>query len=159
MSPEDCRKVRCPSLLKIAADKGVAAAGFGMLEASQKDHLERMAFLYNGPNGTIRVGQVYVGQVGGMNPAPEAPNDAIGSIHTHPDETKGDPATGQGPVPGSPPSGDDAAYAEQNHINGVVEATPARYFTPWNRPSGYHAVPRSAEEQQRLREDLKERPQ
>ena len=53
----------------------------------------------------------------------------------------------------------DAAYAEQNHINGVVEATPARYFTPWNRPSGYHAVPRSAEEQQRLREDLKERPQ
>ncbi len=117
-----------------------------------------MAFLYNGPNGTIRIGQAFVTGVGGGH-APEAPDDAIGSIHTHPDESKGDPETGLEPVPGGPPSGDDAAYAENNHINGVVEAPSARHFTPWNRPNGYHSVPRSAEEQKRLREDLKERPQ
>jgi len=124
----------------------------------KKDRRERMAFLYNGPNGTITVGQVRVGEVGRMNPAPEAPDNAIGWIHTHSDETKGNLDTGEQPIPGGPPSGDDAAYSAANNINAVVEAVPSRYFIPWNQTGGYHEVPRSAEEQKRLRDALRERP-
>jgi hypothetical protein len=155
----DCRKVKCPSLLQVAVDKNVAAAGKKMLAASEGDGRERMAFLFNGPNNTITVGPVTVGYVGGMgDKTPAAPDNAIGSTHTHPDEDKGNPATGETPTPGGTPSGDDADYAAQNHIYGVVEAVPARYFLEWTQ-RGYHTVDRPKDEQAKLREKLQDRPQ
>src|SRR6266542_3668775 len=92
LSPLDCRKVRCPTIQQIAMSTAVYNAGMSMLGASQRDRRERMAYLFNGPNGTVRVGQTYVGEVGRVRigtDAPAPPDDAIGAVHTHPDETKG----------------------------------------------------------------------
>lgn len=108
-----------------------------MLSASEKDGAERGAYLFNGPNGTIRVGEVRTGKPGaGRVDLGPAPDDAIGSIHTHP-TVKG--AKGM-TFPGGPPSGDDAALLKNANINGVVESKEARYFQPWENTGIYFTV-------------------
>jgi len=136
-------------------NRAVYSAGMSMLEASQKDRRERMAYLFNGPNGSIRVGQVYVGEVGGVTigtHAPAPPDDAIGSIHTHPDETKG-----PNPIPGGTPSGDDLDFSASYNIHGVVESVPYRYFVRASDQSLAKQA-RSKEDQERLRKALEARP-
>jgi len=129
----DCRKVKCPSIDVIAADTTVARVGTELLAASQADGRERGGFVFNGPNGTIRVGETIVGEVGRVNFG-KAPGDAIGTIHTHPDVARS--------IPGGRPSGDDAAYVRSNHIHGVVEERPARHFQPFGRGGDYFTVQR-----------------
>ena len=139
LSPLDCKKVKCPSLRAIAMDSAVAKAGGTMLEASEKDGRERGAFLFNGPNGTIRVGSVKLGDPNtGQVDLGDAPDDAIGSVHTHPTV----PGANGMSFPGGPPSGRDAALVEQGNINGVVESKEARYFQPWENADIYYAVER-----------------
>jgi hypothetical protein len=97
------------------------------------------AFLFNGPNGTIRVGEVKVGQEGQVTDmAKDAPEDAIGMIHTHPTVQGANGMT----FPGGPPSGGDAAIVKSENINGVVESKEARYFQPWENPGIYITVER-----------------
>jgi RHS repeat-associated protein len=138
LSPEDCKKVKCPSLRAIAINKTVAAAGASMLAASEKDGKERGAYLFNGPKGTIRVGEVKVGEEGQVTGMGDAPDDAIGSIHTHPTVQGANGMT----FPGGPPSGGDAAIVGSENINGVVESKEARYFQPWENPRIYYTVER-----------------
>jgi hypothetical protein len=129
----DCRKVQCPSLRAIAGDTTVARVGTDLLAASQRDGAERGVFLFNGPNGTIRAGDVIVGKPGTVDFG-KAPDDAIGVLHTHPDVAQG--------IRGGPPSGDDANYVKNNHINGVAEERDFRHFQPWQNWTIYYTVAR-----------------
>jgi len=136
----DCRKVKCPPIEKVAADPTVVAAGEEMFKASQGDGLERGAFLFNGPDGSITVGPVVVGVPGRVDMGP-APADAIGMVHTHPDLTVGRP--GNPAIPGGRPSGDDHNYARGNFVHGVVEERSATFYISWDRPGHVQQKPQS----------------
>jgi len=143
----DCTKVQCPSIWRIVGDEGVAAAGASMFAASQQDGRERAAFLFNGSDGSIRVGEVIEGAPGEVLRGRNAPEDAIGVIHTHPDVRAADPAAGITAIKGSPTSGKDATYLDNNNIHGVVEQSDARFFTDWKTPRKYFRVRRQTEDQ------------
>ena len=103
------------------------------------DNAERGAYLFNGPKGTIVVGEVKVGPPGaGAVDLGPAPDDAIGSIHTH------QPIPGANGLsfPGGPPSGQDAALVRQNNIHGVVEEPDKRHFQAYDRGGAYYTVER-----------------
>jgi hypothetical protein len=136
----DCRKVKCPSIEKVAADPAVVSAGEEMFSASQVDGNERSAFLFNGPDGSIVVGPVTVGHPGTTGDIP-APDDAIGMIHTHPDLTVGQP--GRRAIPGGIPNPDDYRYVITNHVHGVIEQRNATFYIPWDNPSGVSQQRRS----------------
>jgi hypothetical protein len=110
-----------------------------MLKAAMGDDAERGAYLFNGPKGTIVVGEVKVGKPGaGTVDLGPAPDNAIGSIHTH------QPIRGANGVtfPGGAPSGDDAALVRANNIHGVVEETDKRHFQPYQWGGAYYTVER-----------------
>ncbi len=120
-------------------NRTVRSAGEAMLKASIKDNAERGAFLFNGPNGTIVVGEVKSGKPGaGQVDLGPAPDDAIGSIHTH----QPIPGANGVTIPGGPPSGQDAALVRQNNIHGVVEEVAKRHFQPYDRGGAYYTVER-----------------
>jgi hypothetical protein len=111
-----------------------------MLRASMKDDAERGAYLFNGPNGTIVVGEIKVGEPGaGEVDLGAAPDDAIGSVHTH------QPIRGANGMtfPGGPPSGPDANNVRANNIHGVVEEPDKRHFQPYDRGGAYYTVGRT----------------
>ncbi len=136
----DCRKVKCPSIEKVAADPTVVKAGEEMFNASQVDGEERGAFLYNGPDGSIIVGPVVVGEAGTVNMG-QAPDDAIGMLHTHPDLTAGRP--GSPAIPGGRPSGDDHHYVRSNFVHGVVEQRNSTFYISWDDPNHVQRKPQS----------------
>jgi RHS repeat-associated protein len=140
LSPEDCKKkVKCPSIAAIQGNPTVRAAGESMLKASMGDNAERRAYLFNGPNGTIRVGEVRVGKPGtGEVEAGVPPDDAIGEIHTH----QPIPGVNGLSFPGGPPSGPDAARIREYNINGVVEEPDKRHFQAYDKGGNYYTVKR-----------------
>ena len=140
---KDCRKVSCPSIETVASDPGVVKAGDEMFKASQSDGNERGAFLFNEPDGTIVVGSVVTGQPGTVKMR-QAPDDAIGMIHTHPDLAAARP--GSSAIPGGRPSGDDHNYVRSNHVHGVVEQRNSTFYISWDRPDQVQWKPQSRPE-------------
>lgn len=136
----DCRKVKCPSIEKVAADPTVVKAGEEMFNSSQVDGKERGAFLYNGPDGSIVVGPVVTGEAGTVDMG-QAPDDAIGMLHTHPDLTAGRP--GSPAIPGGRPSGDDHNYVRNNFVHGVVEQRNSTFYISWDNSNHVQRKPQS----------------
>lgn len=139
LSPQDCKKVKCPSITVVQKDPTVLAAGEDMLKASMKDNAERGAYLFNGPKGSIVVGEVKVGKPGaGEVDLGPAPDDAIGSIHTHPPIQGANGVT----MPGGPPSGADGNNVRARNIHGVVEETDKRHFQAHDQGGNYYTIER-----------------
>ena len=111
----DCRLVPCPEPKQIIQDKTVRDAATDLEKVTKKDGLEHGAFLFNGPNGTIRVGPRMTGTKTLIPQMAHAPDDAIGSIHSHTD--------------GTSPSGYDLNHARGNHINVEVVSGGKLYWT------------------------------
>lgn len=110
----DCRKVRCPSPRDIIENENVKKAACELYKRSEKDGNEYGAFLFNGPNGTIRIGPYIKGTPTEVPQMGSAPADAIGSIHTHSD--------------GTGPSGRDVTHAQVHHINVEVVTRGSLYI-------------------------------
>jgi hypothetical protein len=140
---KDCRKVTCPSIEKLASDSNVVKAGDEMFKASQADGKERGAILFNGPNGSVVVGPVIIGEPGRVKMG-QAPDNAIGLLHTHPDVTAS--RSGSRAIPGGPPSGDDHAYSRTNHVHGVVEERNSTYYIAWETPDLVQRKPQARPE-------------
>ncbi len=139
LSPQDCRIVKCPDIKVIENSPAVRKAGEAMLRASMKDNSERGAFLFNGPDGTVRVGDWKTGKPGaGEVKLGDAPPDAIGTIHTH----QPIPGVNGMTFPGGPPSADDAALVRGRNSHGVVEEPGLRHFQPVDRQGDYYTVKR-----------------
>jgi RHS repeat-associated protein len=129
----DCRKVPCPPPKTVVTNPTVIKRGQEMYKQTLKDGKERGAFLFNGPNGTIRVGPTMVGTAFDPNTGrammPQmttAPDDAIGEIHSHP------PLAG---VDG--PSGFDAANGNQNNIMTLVRDKGGLFILNTNGSAAY----------------------
>jgi RHS repeat-associated protein len=140
LTPEDCRRVKCPTIGAIQGNPALRARGEALLALSEADKRERGAYLFNGPNGTIRVGTIYIGRPNSdrIENWGDAPPDAIGMIHTHP-RIRG---TGGWEAGGGDPSSDDAQLVRQNYIHGVVEEKQKRYFQPYDRNGNFYTVER-----------------
>lgn len=107
---------------------------------SQSDLRERGAYLFKNADGSIRVGPIVVGERGTVDLG-DAPDDAIGSFHAHPDLSAPDPKTGQPGPPGGPPSGDDSGHAGGNNINVFVIERGKIHVIRWRTPDTYETVP------------------
>ena len=113
--------------MAVVRDKGVTSALSEMFADSQGDLRERAAFLFADEDGSIRVGEVFLGERGEVLRGADAPKEAIGVIHTHPD-------LWHGGAPGGPPSGDDVVYSMRFNIHGVVEERDTRWYMEWTDP-------------------------
>lgn len=98
-------------------------------DQSEADGRERGAYLFRNRDGTIRVGEIKVGEerAGTVDLGP-APEDAIGEIHTHPNVTYPSGFI----LPGGPPSGNDANRVANFHHYSVVVTKEKVYVIPWN---------------------------
>jgi hypothetical protein len=110
----DCQQVKCPDPRTIIQSSSVINAAQTMINGTHNDGKERGAFLFLNADGTIRVGEVYVGTASNVPQLATAPANAIGSIHTHPNA--------------NPPSDYDATNAIDNHIFIVVATVSYLYI-------------------------------
>ena len=100
-----------------------------LYEASAADGRERGAYLFRNEDGTVRVGEIQTGEPrSGQVDLGQAPKDAIGEIHTHPDVTYPSGFV----LPGGPPSGNDASRVANFYHYSVVVGKDKVYVIPWN---------------------------
>jgi hypothetical protein len=133
----DCTKVPCPHISVFRSDANFVKFATDLFNASQADGRERGAYLFNGPNGTIRVGEVIVGEIGYVymgNPPP----DAIGKIHTHPDQRVSSDFT----LPGGPLNGHDIQSVRNADIYGIVVNRRYIYLVHWQDRGGEYSYPK-----------------
>ena len=129
LSPEDCKKVKCPAPIVVILDKGVRAQAEEMYRATLKDGKERHATLFNGPGGTIKIGPTVVGTPYAAGPS-TLPVNAIGDIHTH-------PYPGDSPLAPIGPSAGDSVHASGNNTMAVVRDKGALFILNTNGSAAY----------------------
>ena len=131
----DCRKVKCPDPKKVITDPKVLRRANEMYKQTLKDGRERGVVVYNGPNGTLRIGPTILRTARGPNGEPatvpglaRVPDNAIAALHTH-------------PRPGTDdyigPSGRDSVHAADNHVMAVVRDQGGAYILTSSGSAAY----------------------
>ena len=135
LSPDDCRLkgVNCPRNASLfVRNNALMAAADRMYQESAGDSRERGAYLFRNKDGTVRVGDIKVGDPrSGRVELGTAPPDAIGEIHTHPDVRYPSGFV----LRGGAPSGPDASRVGGFHHYSVVVGSSKVWVIPWNEPS------------------------
>jgi len=120
----DCKRVKCPPVRRIK--DAVEQFGLDLLKAcnADPDGNERGAFIFNGAAGTVVVGPTYIGIPDQVPQMLNAPDDAIASIHCHPDLHGAHGWV----APGNTPSDEDFTNVKRWKIHGLVITSPRWYL-------------------------------
>lgn len=103
---------KCPKPSAYVNSPAVISAAASMVAATKADGLERGAWLFRNTDGSIRVGEWHTGNIWGQIPTMASnlmPADAIGSIHSHPQN--------------DPPSGNDGNVSRETGTYSTIATT------------------------------------
>ena len=134
----DCEKAvaRCPTrTTTLMQDKRLRRDINWLFSESQRRGVEMGAYIFRRDDGSFRLGtasgarEAYVGEVGQVRHNHSDPDNAVGFVHTHPDQVLSTGTT----IPGSPPSGPDAVNARvRKYFNVIVNRENIYIYHPFD---------------------------
>jgi RHS repeat-associated protein len=140
LTADDCAKVECPkSTRAVIENKQVQQFAQELMQASMMDSegAEYGAFVVRESDGSLGLAHVTRGGVGTVR-LPDAPDNAIARIHTHPDQPISTGLT----LTFESPSGSDVVNANADNVYGIV-VTPRNFHVIPVGQNTYHTYPRT----------------